>query len=55
MREPATGTVIPSDLYGFAERLTEAERRVIADLRDALETTVAPLLNEAWDLSLIHI
>lgn len=49
MREPATGTVIPSDLYGFAERLTEAERRVIADLRDALETTVAPLLNEAWD------
>lgn len=49
MREPVTGTVIPSDLYGFAERLTEAERRVIADLRDALETTVAPLLNEAWD------
>lgn len=48
-RPVATGTVIPSDLYGFAERLTEAERAVLADLRERLETTVHPLVNDAWD------
>lgn len=49
MREPVTGTVIPSDLYGFAERLTEAERKVLTDLREQLATTVYPHLNDAWD------
>ncbi|MGD6980270.1 MULTISPECIES: acyl-CoA dehydrogenase family protein [Citricoccus] len=48
-RPVAVGTVIPSDLYGFAERLTEAERRVLTDLREQLQSTVYPLLNDAWD------
>ncbi|MCH8563743.1 acyl-CoA dehydrogenase family protein [Nesterenkonia sp. YGD6] len=49
MREPATGTVIPSDLYGFAERLTTAERSVITGLREVLAAQVHPHLNAAWD------
>lgn len=49
MREPVTGTVIPSDLYGFAERLTGAERSVIHELREVLATKVHPHLNEAWE------
>lgn len=49
VREPVTGTVIPSDLYGFAERLTEAERSVLSTLREDLRTTVYPLVNDAWD------
>ncbi|MCT2006391.1 acyl-CoA dehydrogenase family protein [Micrococcus lylae] len=49
MAEPVVGSVIPSDLYGFAERLTDAERAVVLDLRKRLETTVRPLLNPAWD------
>jgi glutaryl-CoA dehydrogenase len=48
-RQVAVGTVIPSDLYGFAERLTEAERKVLTDLREQLQTTVHPLVNDAWD------
>ncbi len=48
-RPTAVGTVIPSDLYGFAERLTEAEQKVLTDLREQLQTTVYPLLNDAWD------
>ncbi|QCU77079.1 glutaryl-CoA dehydrogenase [Citricoccus sp. SGAir0253] len=48
-RAPAVGTVIPSDLYGFAERLTEAERAVLTGLREQLQSTVYPLLNDAWD------
>lgn len=44
-----TGAVIPSDLFGFAERLTDAERRVIQDLRKDLQQSVHPQLNEAWD------
>ncbi|MGJ9373591.1 acyl-CoA dehydrogenase family protein [Nesterenkonia sp. CF4.4] len=49
MREPVTGTVIPSDLYGFAERLSPAERGVITGLREVLSTQVHPHLNAAWD------
>ena len=49
MAEPVTGSIIPSDFYGYAERLTEAERAVILDLRERLETTVKPLVNPAWD------
>lgn len=49
MREPVVGSVIPSDLFGFAERLTEAERSVITDLRRVLAEEVHPYLNEAWD------
>jgi glutaryl-CoA dehydrogenase len=49
LRGPVAGGVIPSDLYGFADRLTEAERRVITDLRRDLQDTVYPHLNEAWD------
>ena len=49
MAEPVVGSVIPSDLYGFAERLTGAERAVVLGLRKRLETTVRPLLNPAWD------
>ncbi|HRO29855.1 MULTISPECIES: acyl-CoA dehydrogenase family protein [Micrococcaceae] len=48
-RPVAVGAVIPSDLYGFAERLTEAERRVLTDLREQLRSTVHPHLNDAWD------
>jgi glutaryl-CoA dehydrogenase len=48
-RPVAVGTVIPSDLYGFAERLTEAERKVLTDLREQLQSTVYPHLNDAWD------
>lgn len=49
MREPVTGSAIPSDLYGFAERLTEAERSVITELRRVLAEQVHPHLNTAWD------
>jgi len=49
MRDPVVGSVIPSDLFGFAERLTEAERRVLAELRQVLADQVHPYLNEAWD------
>ncbi|NDK31910.1 acyl-CoA dehydrogenase family protein [Nesterenkonia haasae] len=49
MREPVKGSVIPSDLYGFAERLTEAERTVITNLRRVLAEDVHPHLNAAWD------
>lgn len=49
MREPVRGTVIPSDLYGFAERLSPAERTVITELRRVLAEEVHPHLNAAWD------
>lgn len=49
MREPVTGTVTPSDLYGFAERLTAAERSVLAELVTVLDEQVKPHLNEHWD------
>ncbi|WP_396187645.1 acyl-CoA dehydrogenase family protein, partial [Citricoccus sp.] len=49
MREPVTGTVTPSDLYGFAERLTEAERSVLSELVTVLAEQVKPHLNEHWD------
>ncbi|MFB9073308.1 acyl-CoA dehydrogenase family protein [Citricoccus parietis] len=49
MREPVTGTVTPSDLYGFAERLTEAERSVLSELVTVLDEQVKPHLNEHWD------
>lgn len=49
MREPVTGAVVPSDLYGFAERLTDAERQVITGLRKVLQADVRPYINDAWD------
>ncbi|REE04886.1 acyl-CoA dehydrogenase family protein [Citricoccus nitrophenolicus] len=49
MREPVTGAVTPSDLYGFAERLTEAERSVLSELVTVLDEQVKPHLNEHWD------
>ncbi|GAA1669605.1 acyl-CoA dehydrogenase [Citricoccus zhacaiensis] len=49
MREPVSGTVTPSDLYGFAERLTEAERSVLSELVTVLDEQVKPHLNEHWD------
>lgn len=49
LRDAAMGTVIPSDLYGFAERLTEAERAVIYELREVLDSKVRPHLNEHWE------
>ncbi len=49
MREPVRGSVIPSDLYGFAERLSTAERTVITELRRVLAEEVHPHLNAAWD------
>ncbi|MGW9552628.1 acyl-CoA dehydrogenase family protein [Citricoccus zhacaiensis] len=49
MREPVTGTVTPSDLYGFAERLTDAERSVLSELVTVLDEQVKPHLNEHWD------
>ncbi|WP_218221801.1 acyl-CoA dehydrogenase family protein [Nesterenkonia sp. Act20] len=49
MREPVRGSVIPSDLYGFAERLSTAERTVITELRRVLTEEVHPHLNAAWD------
>lgn len=49
MREPVQGEVIPSDLYGFAEVLTTAEREVLFELREVLEEEVKPYINEAWD------
>ncbi|MFC4429535.1 acyl-CoA dehydrogenase family protein [Citricoccus alkalitolerans] len=39
----------PSDLYGFAERLTEAERSVLSELVTVLDEQVKPHLNEHWD------
>lgn len=49
MRDPVVGSVIPSDLFGFAERLTEAERAVLTELRQVLADQVRPYLNDAWD------
>lgn len=49
MGSPVQGRVIDSDLFGFAERLTEAERSVLAQLRQVLADQVHPHLNEAWD------
>lgn len=36
MRDPIQGAVIPSDLFGFAEVLTEAERAVLLETRRCL-------------------
>lgn len=49
MRDPIQGAVIPSDLFGFAEVLTEAERAVLLETRRVLEEEVKPYINEAWD------
>lgn len=49
LRDAVTGTVIPSDLYGFAERLTQAEWSVIYELREVLDREVRPHLNEHWE------
>lgn len=48
-RPPVTGTFIPSDLFGFADRLSEAEKSVLLRLRKTLETDVYPHLNTAWE------
>ncbi|WBL20339.1 acyl-CoA dehydrogenase family protein [Citricoccus sp. NR2] len=39
---------IDSDVLGFADRLTETEKSVLAELRHVLETKVHPYLNDAW-------
>lgn len=49
MREPVVGEVIPFDLYGFAEQLTEAEQEALRELRTILNEQVYPHLNDAWD------
>lgn len=40
---------IPSDVFGFTDRLTEAEKEVLAELREVLDTQVHPYLNDAWN------
>lgn len=49
MRDPVVGSIIPSDLFGFAERLTGPERSVLTELRQVLTDQVHPHLNGAWD------
>ncbi|WP_149956838.1 acyl-CoA dehydrogenase family protein [Zafaria cholistanensis] len=39
----------PSDVYGFAQLLTEAERSALTRLRAVLDTHVRPLLAEYWE------
>jgi glutaryl-CoA dehydrogenase len=39
----------PGDQYRFADLLTDAERGVLARLRDVLDTRVRPLLDEYWE------
>ncbi len=40
---------IPSwDVYGFSERLTDAEKTALDELRDTLDEKVYPYLNDAW-------
>lgn len=36
------------DVYGFSDRLTEAEKTALAELRATLENKVYPYLNDAW-------
>lgn len=36
------------DVYGFADRLTQAEQGVLAELRTTLDEQVYPYLNDAW-------
>jgi len=39
----------PSDVYGFAQLLTEAERSALSRLRAVLDTQVRPILAEYWE------
>jgi glutaryl-CoA dehydrogenase len=39
----------PCDQYRYADLLTDAERAVLARLRDVLDTRVRPLLDEYWE------
>src|SRR5690625_4613060 len=48
MGSPVRGRAIDSDLFGFAARLTETERSVLAQLRQVLADQVHPHLNDAW-------
>ncbi|CAM3929325.1 acyl-CoA dehydrogenase family protein [Nocardiopsis rhodophaea] len=38
-----------SDFFGFADLLSDAERRELAAVRDYLESEIKPLANAAWD------
>ncbi|MGO1183049.1 MAG: acyl-CoA dehydrogenase family protein [Micrococcaceae bacterium] len=39
---------LDADVLGFADRLTETEKSVLAELRHVLDTQVKPYLNDAW-------
>ncbi|GAA2342402.1 acyl-CoA dehydrogenase family protein [Saccharopolyspora halophila] len=39
------------DFFGFADKLSEAERTELAEIREYLEREVKPLANQAWDTS----
>ena len=39
---------LPSDFYGFANRLTEQEKHSIVQLRAYLEANVRPIMNDLW-------
>ncbi|CAN5342159.1 acyl-CoA dehydrogenase family protein [soil metagenome] len=41
-------TRIPSDFYGFEDKLTDQEKDLIARLRHYLETEVKPIVNDHW-------
>ena len=39
----------PYDLYGYSQELTEGEFAVLKELRQSLEETVKPVINEYWE------
>jgi len=41
-------TTLPSDFYGFSDRLTDQEKDLLARLRLFLETEVKPIANDHW-------
>ena len=45
----AAGPFYPSDQYGYAALLTDAERTVLGRLRGVLEEQVQPLLADYWE------
>ena len=40
---------LAADFYGFADQLTPREKDFLANLRAALESELAPIVNEAWE------
>ncbi|MCU1437742.1 MAG: acyl-CoA dehydrogenase [Naasia sp.] len=44
----ASFTTLASDFYGYADLLTDAERQVLADLREYLECDVRPIVDDFW-------